>query len=116
MTREQIERQIQDEAQQKKAEQANLGREVEVSKARELFDTIRKAHEDRGPFHDELRRILQELGKDAGAEIKNLCDRYGRSTHPVIEKVVVHSLKGSAPGSTATPRSGSCGCKACPSR
>ena len=66
LTKEQILQEIQAEAQQKKAEQANLGREVEASKAREFFETIRKAHDDRGPFHDELRRLLHEAREGRG--------------------------------------------------
>ncbi len=98
VTKEQIQQEIDAEAQQKKAEQANLGREVEASKAREFFDTIKKAADDRVPFHDELHRILLQLGNDAGPEIKNLCDRYGQKTHPDIEKVVTHTLNRSGAG------------------
>jgi hypothetical protein len=97
-TKEQIEKEIMDEAEQKRAEQANLQREVEMSKAQEFFGMLRRAHLERGPFHDELRRVLRELGKEAGPEINNLCERYGRTTHPDIEKVVTHSLNRSGAG------------------
>ena len=93
LTKEQIWQEIQDEARQKKAEQVNLGREVEGSKSREFFEAIKKAHLERRPFHDELRRILIELKQDAGPEINSLCDRYGRgNVHPDIQKVVTHTL------------------------
>jgi hypothetical protein len=98
LTKEQIQKEIDDEAQRKKAEQANLGREVEQAKAREFFETIKKAADDRVPFHDELYRILLQLGNDAGPEIKNLCDRYGRTTHPRIETEVKKTLNRSGPG------------------
>ena len=49
------------------------------------------------PFHDELRRILLELKKDAGPEINSLCDRYGRGhVHPDIQKVVTQTLNRSS--------------------
>jgi hypothetical protein len=88
VTRDAILQEIEVEAAQKKAQQDQLGREVAESKYYEIVAAIQRAHRERRQFHDELRRALRELGDDAGAEIKGICDRYGRDTHPVVEKKV----------------------------
>jgi hypothetical protein len=87
-TKEQILKEIELEAQQKTADQQHLAREVDESKYREFVELLQKTYAERRLFHDELRRALRELGDDAGTEIKAICDRYGRETHPVVEKKV----------------------------
>jgi hypothetical protein len=96
LSKEQILLGIQAEAQQKKAEQQNLEREVALSKAREMWETIRRTQAERLRFHDDLRRLLRELDDGAGAEIKALCERYGREVHPDIQKAVTLALNRSA--------------------
>jgi hypothetical protein len=88
VTKEDILKGIADEAVQKKTEQDQRAREVVDSKVAEFVTMVRRTHADRIPFHDDLRRALRELGPDAGPEIKAICDRYGRDTHPVVEKKV----------------------------
>jgi hypothetical protein len=88
VTKQEILKGIFDEAEQKKAQQDQLAREVDESKYREFVAMLERVHADRRSFHDELRRALRELGTDAGPEIKAICDRYGRGTHPVVDKKV----------------------------
>jgi hypothetical protein len=88
VTKEEILNGIKAEAEQKKAEQDQLAREVVESKFHEFVAMRQKIDADRTAFHDDLRRALRELGANAGPEIKAICDRYGRDTHPVVEKTV----------------------------
>jgi hypothetical protein len=88
VTREAILMEIEAESQQKKAQEEQLKREVAESKYQEFVAGIQRIQNDRQPFHDELRRAIRELGEEAGPEIKAICDRYGRDTHPVIETKV----------------------------
>jgi hypothetical protein len=88
VTKEEILKGFADEAEQKNAEQAQLSRAVEESKRNEFLAMLERVHADRRPFHDELHRALRQLGPDAGPEIKAICDRYGRDTHPVVDKKV----------------------------
>jgi hypothetical protein len=96
LTKEQILRGIQAESLQKRAEQKNLEREVGLAKARELAAMADRAQSERVAFHDELRRLLKEMGDEAGPEIKALCDRYGRSMHPEAEKLMNSALNRAA--------------------
>jgi len=96
VTKEQIMEGIQVEADQKKADQEDFKREMAQAKSREYHETFRKLQSDRPLFHNDLRRLLQELGDGAGVEINALCDRYGRTTLPEVHKVVVLALNRSA--------------------
>jgi hypothetical protein len=96
VTKEQILQGIRVEADQKIAEQKNIEREMAQSKVREYYETFRRIQSERPTFHEELRKLLQALGDNAGAEINSLCDRYGRSTLPEVRKVVVLALNRSA--------------------
>jgi hypothetical protein len=97
-TRDQILQAIQAEAQQKKAEQMNLEREVALSKFREMADMFQRTQAERVRFHEDLRRVLNELGSDAGPEIKALCERYGRDMPAGVEKAATLALNRSAAG------------------
>jgi hypothetical protein len=88
VTKEEILQGIKAEAEQKKVEQDQLAREVVESRFHEFVATLQKIHADRTAFHDDLRQALRQLGADAGPEIKAICDRYGRDTHPIVEKKV----------------------------
>jgi hypothetical protein len=66
------------------------------AKAREYYEVFRKIHAERPAFHNDLRRLVDELGDGAGPEIASLCDRYGRDALPEVRKVVGQALKRSA--------------------
>jgi hypothetical protein len=91
-TREQTIQEILAESAQKRLEQANLKREVALSKAREAWELHRRAQAERLAFHEDLRRLLQGLGNRAGPEIKSLCDRYGRAMHSEVQKAMTVAL------------------------
>lgn len=96
VTKEQILQGIRAEAVQKKADQENLKNEMVHAKAREYYEVFRKIQAERPAFHNDLRRLLQELGDGAGQEIDALCDRYGRNTLPEVHDNVVLALNRSA--------------------
>jgi hypothetical protein len=91
-TREQFEEELRREAEDKQAEMKEmdaLKREASFRELREVYD---KAQEERIPFLNELRFRVQSLGMQAGPEIRNLCNQYGRNTSPEIQKQVVRQL------------------------
>jgi hypothetical protein len=92
VTKEDILKGIEAEAEQKKAQQQQAARDVVDSKLLEFVTMMQRTHADRQPFHDELRRAVRELGDAAGPEIKAICDRYGRETHPVVDKRVKNDM------------------------
>jgi hypothetical protein len=97
-TPEQIFQSIQAEAQQKQAEQKNLEREVALSKFRGMAEMIQRTQAERIQFHEDLRRVLSELGNNAGPEIKALCERYGRDMPAEVERAATVRLNRLAAG------------------
>ena len=81
---------------QKKADQENLQFEMVNAKAREYYEVFQKIQADRPAFHNELRRLVQELGDGAGPEINSLCNRFGREPLPEVKKLVILALNRSA--------------------
>ncbi len=57
-----------------------------------LVEAIRKAQRQRAEFHEDLRQILMVRGEEAGKDILSLCESYGRTTRPEIERAVNRAL------------------------
>ena len=51
-----------------------------------IAEMFRKAQANRAPFHAALRETLRTRRPDTGKRIESLCDEYGRSTNPEIQK------------------------------
>ena len=69
-----------------------------------LIEAIRKTQAQRTTSTRDLREILPR-GGEAGKEIHNLCDQYGRTTRPEIERAVTGPCGRRTPGSAAGRRS-----------
>lgn len=50
-----------------------------------LAESLDKARSERATFHQELRKILKEMGKSAGTEIEKLCQKFGRDMRPEVQ-------------------------------
>jgi hypothetical protein len=63
--------------------------------AREAVDaaSLKRVEDDRASFHRELREILNAGGKEAGKEIDDLCNRYGRNYEGAIRGRVTYILR-----------------------
>jgi hypothetical protein len=58
-----------------------------------LIEAYRKAQRQRAEFHDDLRQLLTVRGEAAGRDILSLCENYGRTTRPEIERAVNRALR-----------------------
>jgi hypothetical protein len=86
---EQIEREVQREAQQKEAERQELEAVKLDARFREIQEAVDRAEEQRVPFRNDLREILKSEPSDrASLLIEDLCERYGRDTVPQISQTV----------------------------
>ena len=69
------------------------GRMLAEADYRQLHESYQKAQEQRIPFRNDLRLLVETLGNQAGTEISQLCSQYGRSTAPKIREGVVNDLR-----------------------
>jgi hypothetical protein len=81
------------EAAQKKAEQRQMNDLKE--QAREAVDaaSLRRIEDDRAKFRQELREIIRTGGRQAGQEIDDLCNRYGRNYDDALRGRVTYLLR-----------------------
>jgi hypothetical protein len=88
ITKEQVDAEIEREAEQKEAEQRKLQALEPHLRKLELLELLQKNEANRLPFHNELRNAVRAPVAQAGPMIEALCDRHGRSTFPELEKRV----------------------------
>jgi hypothetical protein len=84
---------IAEEAAQKKAEMRQLNDMKD--RAREVVDaeSLRRIEDDRVTFRRELGEILKTGGKEAGQQIDDLCNKYGRNYDDAIRGRVTYLLR-----------------------
>jgi hypothetical protein len=95
-TKEQILDEIRREAEQKNAEQKQMELLKLQARSLQLYETYQKAQASRVPFRNDLRLLIETMGNQAGPEIKQLCEKYGRDTAKEIEDGVKLDLFRSA--------------------
>jgi hypothetical protein len=84
MTKEEILRDIEREAQQHEAERQDLADLKPRANALLIGESIAKIQGKRVPFRNELQEALKNLGATAGTEIDRLCSEYGRDVPEVV--------------------------------
>jgi hypothetical protein len=95
-TKEQILDDIRREAEQKNAEQKQMELLKLQARSLQLYEMYQKAQASRVPFRNDLRLLIESMGNQAGPEIKQLCEKYGRDTAKEIEDGVKLDLFRSA--------------------
>lgn len=92
VSRDDILRDIQREADEKTANFENLERLKPRAQALLAVETVERINGQRIPFRNDLRQLLKERGVRAGKEIDSLCDQYGRDTPQEIKSSFYRAL------------------------
>jgi hypothetical protein len=95
-TKDDILRDIRNEAAEKRAELQDMEELKPRARALLLGETMAKIQAGREPFHSELRAVLKTMGSLAGPEIERLSEQHGRETPPEVEVAYYRALR-SAP-------------------
>jgi hypothetical protein len=92
-TKEQFDEELRRESERKGAEMKEMEVRRKTAWWREVQEAYQRAQDERIPFQKDLDFRVKKLGMQAGPEINNLCERYGRITSPVIHDAVLLALK-----------------------
>ena len=92
-SKDEILRDIQREADEKNAQREDLEKLKPRAQAILAAEALAKVHDDRLPFHNDLRQLLKERGNGAGPEIDQLCDQYGRDTPQEVRALYNRALR-----------------------
>lgn len=92
-SKEEILQDIERESREKAGQRRDLTTLKNQARALAVADTLAKAEARRTSFHDDLRKAIKDLGKNAGPEIEKLCARHGRDTLKDVWATYRHALR-----------------------
>ena len=79
-------------------------RDTKAARNQLIAESRKFAHQDRAPFHAELRQLLVDQGNKAGPYVQQLCNRYRRDTVPEIHSPLNRDLLGPSARLSTTGR------------